>query len=157
MAEFADLAKKENAADFKDFGRVGEEAAGKGMPMSMVPEEIKKKALSLTNLPAVVKVVSGKNFWVIYASDKKGKEFFALEEIKPQLEGMLKNNKFRAVLETKLKDLEKEFAPVVNEGYFNPEAPKAEQAPAPAADAKKEEVEVEQPSTPAQPAPGTAA
>jgi peptidyl-prolyl cis-trans isomerase C len=155
IAEFANLAQKENAADFQNFGRVGEEVAGRGMP-SAVPAEIKKRALSLKTLPAVVKVVSGKNFWVISVVDKKGKEFFALEEIKPQLENMLKNNKFRAVLETKLKDLEKEFAPVVNEGYFNPqpaEAPKAEQAQAPEA---KEAGDVQVEETPA-PAPSTAA
>lgn len=126
FAEFNDIAQKESAANFTDFGRVSDEM--RGMPMNDVPAEIKKKAFSLTKVPAVVKVQSGKDFWVICATDKKGKEFFALEEIKPQLESMLKNNKFRAALEEKLATLKRDYNPEINESYFNPEVPNIEQS-----------------------------
>jgi peptidyl-prolyl cis-trans isomerase C len=143
FAEFNDLAKKENAANFTDFGRVGEEM--RGMPMNNVPAEIKKKALAFTKFPSIDKIQSGKTFWVVYAADKKGKEFFAMEEIKPQLESMLKNNKFRAALEEKLATLKGDYKPEINESYFNPEAAKAAEAPkAEGSEATPEVKEVEE-------------
>ena len=116
--EFAKLAEKADGGEFKDFGRVSKEPAKGGFAMSDVPSQVKDKALSLKKFPAVEKIDAGKNVWVIRASDKKETEYFNLDEIKPQLEVMLKNNKFREEIEKQVKDLRKDFTIDVNEDFF---------------------------------------
>jgi len=78
----------------------------------------------LKNFPAIDKVKVGKNFWVIHASDKKEAEVFDFDEVKPQLEVMLRNNKFREELDKHIKELKGEFTIDVNEDFFKDNAPK---------------------------------
>jgi len=120
-SDFVELAKEEDSTNFQDFGRVSEQPQQPQQPMgqgSDVPSAIQKKALELKTLPAIAKVKVGKNIWVIHVSDKKTPEYFKLDEIKPQLETMLKNNKFREVLDGKIKTLRGEFTIDVNEDFF---------------------------------------
>lgn len=131
-AEFKTLAKAQDKDAFKSFGRVEDKQASME---NLVPKEIKDKALSLKKYPSVVKVQSGGKVWVICASDKKDTQYFELAEIKEQLEGMLKNNKFREILDEKVKDLKGDFTLDINEEFFNEPAPAMEQKqelPAPA-------------------------
>ena len=116
QAQFEELAKKEDEENFKDFGRVSKEQ--QGMMGSDIPAAVKEKALSLSKLPAIEKITVGKNVWVIRAWDKQDTKFFELDEVKPQLEAMLKNNKFRDVLDARVKKLEGEFTIDRNYDYF---------------------------------------
>lgn len=116
VAGFEKLAKDNKAGKFKDFGRVSKET--KGFNTEMLPTPIKDAALAMSKLPGVEKIKVGKDFWVIKVSDKKETVYFTLDEIKPQLEGMLKNNKFRDVLEKRLKDLKNDYKVVINEDFF---------------------------------------
>jgi nicotinamide riboside kinase len=155
---FEKLAKADKNGKFKDFGRLGQEA--RGFQYEVVPGPVKETALSMTKLPGVEKVKSGKEFWVIKAWDKKETELFGLDEVKSHVEAMLKNNQFRDALDKRLKDLKAEFKVVTNESYFaepKQEEPKADE-PAntdekPAAEA--EEPKEEAPAT--EPAPAAAA
>ena len=117
-AAFAELAKKESRTDYKDFGRITKEDQQQGLPGNDIPSQLKDKALSLSKVPAVEKINVGKNTWVMLVSDKKDPQYFDLAEIKPQLEAMLKNNKFRDVLDDKVKNLEKDFTIVRNYEFF---------------------------------------
>lgn len=114
--EFDKLAKESKAGKYKEFGRVSKES--RGFNLEAVPAPIKEAALAANRLPMIEKVKVGKEVWVIKAADKKDTVYFNLDEIKPQVEGMLKNNKFKDTLEGKLKDLRGAHAIVVNEDYF---------------------------------------
>lgn len=157
-ANFESLAKQNKAGKFKEFGRVGKESAGMGM--EAVPAPIKEAALSSQALPSVQKVKVGKEIWVVKASDKKEPVYFELSEIKEQLSGMLKNNKFKDEYSKVVKELEGKYKISTNDEFFKapaqPEAqaePKEEGAAAgeqavPEQGADKEESE-EAPATPA--------
>ncbi len=133
---FEKAAKKENEDSFKDFGRVGSKpAGGQQMPMDDVPSMIRNKVSLLVKLPVVEKVKVGRVTWVFYVSDKKDDVFFELGEIKPQIEMMLKNAKFRDEVESKVEGLKKDFTISVNEDYFK----KMEQKESATKEAEKEE------------------
>lgn len=114
--DFDKMAKENKAGKYKEFGRVSKES--RGFNLEAVPAPIKEAALAANRLPLIEKVKVGKEIWVIKAADKKDTVYFALDEIKPQVEGMLKNNKFKDTLEGKLKDLRGSHNIVVNEDYF---------------------------------------
>jgi hypothetical protein len=117
--DFEKLAKQEKTGKFREFGRVGQqEPANNGMGMEMVPAPIKESVLGLRNLPAVEKVKVGKEIWVVKASDKKDSVFFDFEEVKPQVEGMIKNNEFRTKLTSEIEKLKSEHKVTVNEEFF---------------------------------------
>jgi len=114
--EFDKLAKENKSGKFKEFGRVSKES--RGFNFEAVPAPIKEAVLAAHKLPMVEKVKVGKEFWVIKAADKKETVYFNLDEIKQQIEGMLKNNKFKDALDGKIKELRGSHAVVVNEDYF---------------------------------------
>ncbi len=114
--DFDKLAKENKTGKYKEFGRVSKEA--RGFNLEVVPAPIKEAALAANKLPMLEKVKVGKEFWVIKAADKKDTVYFGLDEIKPQIEGMLKNNKFKDALDNKLKELRGSYSIVVNEDYF---------------------------------------
>lgn len=121
--DFEKLGKDSKAGKFKDFGRVGKE--NKGFGAETVPAPIKEAVLAAKDMPFIGLVKSGKEFWVVKASDKKDAVYFELDEIKQQLEGMIKNNKFKEVLDEKIKTLKENHKIDVNEDFF-----KEKQAPA---------------------------
>jgi hypothetical protein len=142
--DFEKLAKQDKAGKFKEFGRVSQqEPANNGMGMEMVPAPIKESVLGLRNLPAIEKVKVGKEIWVVKASDKKDSVFFDFEEVKAQVEGMIKNNEFRNKLTSEIEKLKSEHKITVNEDFFKDNKQPAEQ-PAAAAQ-KSEEAETEAP------------
>lgn len=136
-SEFKSIAKATDKDSFKDFGRVEEKQSGPGVT---IPAKIKEKALSLKNLPAIARVQADGKIWVICASDKKAPQYFDFAEIREQLEGMLKNNKFREILNKKVDGLKGDFTIDVNEDYFQGPAPVAPPAPAKKSDKKETSV-----------------
>jgi len=139
-SEFIELAKKEDEDNFKDFGRVGKVAKQAGpMMTSDVPLPIRNKVSALTKLPSIEKINTGKTTWVLHVSDKKEDTYFDLDEIRPQIEMMLRNNKFREELDKEVSKLHKTFTVDVNEDFFK----KAEQREAMEREGKKEAAEIE--------------
>ena len=125
LDDFEKLSKENKDAKFKDFGRISKEMAG--AQYEFVPGPIKESALAMRKLPGVEKVKVGKDYWVIKSWDKKDTVIFDLEEIKPHVEAMLKNNQFKDELEKRIKEVKGNFDFVVNEDYFKEEsAPKKE-------------------------------
>ncbi len=116
VADFEKLAKADPKAKFKEFGRVSKEV--RGMQQEMIPSPVKEAALSMMSIPGVEKVKAGKEFWVIKVSDKQEAALFDLDEVKSHVEAILKNNKYRDVLEKRIKELKDEFKIVINEDYF---------------------------------------
>lgn len=115
VENFEKLAKANKKATFRDFGRVSK---GNQMSLSMTPAPVKDAALAMHKLPGIEKVKAGKEIWVIKAWDKKDAVYYEYNEIKPQLEMVLKNNQARDVLEKLLKDLREKFKVTVNEDFF---------------------------------------
>ncbi len=115
--EFASLAKKENAANFKDWGRVDRNPRDM-MNYSEIPAVIRAKVFSFKNYPAVEKIKIGNTIWVVHASDKKDDIYYDFDEIKPQIEMMLKRTKFKEKFDEKVKELKKDFVLEINDNYF---------------------------------------
>jgi peptidylprolyl isomerase len=133
-SKLEDLAKADKGATFKNFGLVGKEAAAArgAYPFDVVPKPVKETAMGMKTLPGVEKVKADKAFWVIACLDKKDIEYAKLADVEPQIEGMLKNNKFRDVLDKNIKDLRAKFDVVINYDPIKkgkPEAQKAEAEP----------------------------
>ena len=116
VAEFNKIAKSENKDSFKSFGRIEEKETKFG---SNVPEDIKKKALSLSKLPAISKVKVDDKVWVICALDKKDVQYVDIDEVRDQLKSHIKTTKLREILDKKINSLKSGFTLDVNEDYFN--------------------------------------
>ena len=116
--DFEKLAKQTKSGKFREFGRIGQEPTNNAMGMEAVPAPIKEAVLSMRNLPAVEKVKVGKELWVVKASDKKDSVFFDFEEVKPQVEAMIKNNEFRTKLTSEIEKLRASYKVTVNEDFF---------------------------------------
>lgn len=124
IANFETLAKAEKDGKFRDFGRVSKES--RGMQFEIVPGPIKDAVLAAPKAPHVEKVKAGKDIWVIKSWDKKNTELFELAEVKPHIDGMLKSNKFKDVLDARLKDIRSKMNVSVNEGFFASKEPATE-------------------------------
>ena len=121
LKDFTELAKAEGADNFQDFGRVNDAAVPQqqAFMMAQSPSEIKKKSQSIKNFPAIDIVKAGKDaWWVAYFSDKQDKVYLTLEEVLPQIDAMLKQNKFREAIGKKVDELRSKFTLDVNEEFF---------------------------------------
>ncbi|MFH1644247.1 MAG: hypothetical protein ABIA74_03665 [bacterium] len=118
-ADFIKIAKEDYEGNFNDFGRISKRPAGSPMVSPDIPPMIRTTVFKLKNFPAVDKVKVGRVTWVLHASDKKDDAYFELGEIKPQIEMMIKNIKFKEALDGKIDELKKEFTVDINEDYFN--------------------------------------
>lgn len=119
---FEKLAQAEKSGSFKSFGRVSAEATGFGG--SMVPAPIKEATFAFNSFPTIEKVMVGKDTWVIVGVDKQETAYFDLEEIKPQVSNMLKQNKFKDELDKAIKGLQDSMKVIINEDYFKSTEPK---------------------------------
>jgi hypothetical protein len=126
MQAFEKLARQETAGSFNDYGRVSKDARGEA-GVEIAPKALKSAALALSDFPAVGKAKVGKQFHVFCAADPKETEFFGLDEIRTQVEGILKNNLFRDKLDDRLKSLSGSFEVTINEDYFNEKGKEAPQ------------------------------
>ncbi len=115
--EFNTRAKATSNAKLKAFGRVNK-TEEKGFGASTVPGPIKDTAFALMDLPAVEMVKVAKEFWVIHVSDKEETVYFELDEIKPQILNILKNDKFKEKLDEKLKAIKAKMNIVNDEDFF---------------------------------------
>ncbi|MBM3886485.1 hypothetical protein FJ364_01020 [Candidatus Dependentiae bacterium] len=139
-ATYADFEKraKDKKGQFRSFGRVAKQDSNRGYQLDNVPQQIKDAALNAKSLPHVQKVKIDKDIWVFHASDKQETELFELNEIKPQIINMLKNNKFREKLDQSIADLKKKISIDINEDYFKEKKQDATPAAADKAESKKE-------------------
>ncbi len=130
VPSYADFEKaaKDKSGQFRSFGRVSKQEAPRGYQGENVPQQIKDAALNAKSLPHVSKVKAGKDIWILHASDKHEAEIFDLNEIKPQIISMLKNNKFREKLDQAIANLKAKISIEVNEEFFKEKAPEADHA-----------------------------
>lgn len=126
--DFASLAKKDVAGNFRDLGRVSEEEAQGGY--NAVTPAVKSAALKLSKLPGVDLVKDGKETWVIHVSDKKPASYYEYVEIAERLGNQLKVNKFMEERNKMYDELKKSFNVDVNEEFFKDEAAATAEAPA---------------------------
>jgi len=122
--DFDKLAKEEKSAFFRSFGRVTGDTEDK-LNVKRIPAPVKEKILALKKFPAVEKIKVGSDIWVVGAFEKKDTVFFDVKEIRPQIEGVIKNNQFRQVLDDRIKELRTRTTIDVNEDYFK-EKPKVD-------------------------------
>ncbi len=113
---FVALAKIEARGEFRDFNRVSSVVFGQ--QAAQVPAAIRSAAMQVASFPGIKKVKDTDKIWVMRASDKKATVYFTLEEIKSQLEMIVRANKFKEALDVKLKALREEFTVDVNEDLF---------------------------------------
>jgi len=123
LDDFEKLAEGNKDGKFRNFGRIDKSA--KGFAAAAVPAPIRDTAFGIKNLPAVEKIKVGDSFWIAHFSDKKDSEYFEIDEIKSQISGMLKNNKFKDLLDKKIKELKASMSININEDYFKEAAPSA--------------------------------
>jgi hypothetical protein len=127
LENFDAIAKAELGGKFNDFGRVNKGAANNGVAADGVPAPVKEAVFAMSKLPGVTKIKMGNEFWVIKASDKKDPILFDLKEIKPQIENMIKSNKFRESLDKLLVELKAKYPMTVDETYFKDKEKPAEE------------------------------
>ena len=77
------------------------------MMPSSIPEFVKKSIFNSKKFPAIGMEGNGQKFWVYCAMDRKESEYFGLDEIKDQLKDMIKESKFKTVLDDRIQDLVK--------------------------------------------------
>jgi len=159
--QFDALGKKDKAGKFREFGRVSNEAAPGMGGMEMVPAPIKEAVLAMSNLPAVQKVKVGKEVWIVKASDKKNPVYFELDEIKPQVAGQMKNERYRDEYSKVVQALHGKHKVSTNDEYFKaeakPEAVNTSEAPAAAEEGAKTEEPASEGEKEEEEAPATAA
>lgn len=142
LQEFEKAAKQETTGSFNDYGRVGKESRNE-MGVEIAPKALKNAVLGIKDYPAVGKVKIGKQFHIFCAADPKETEFFGLDEIRPQIEGILKNNLFRDKLDEKLKTISQSFDVSINEDFFKGASSEGENEAAEAFPSDELEVEPE--------------
>lgn len=115
--KFEDQAKAASKeGNFKDFGRISKEA--RGYAAMSIPAPVRDAVTALKDFPHLEMVKAGKEFWVVLAQDSKEPVYFDLAEINPQIQGMLKNTKFKDVLDDQLNEIRKKELIVINEEFF---------------------------------------
>ncbi len=122
-AQFESLAKAEQKGTFKELGRVSQDP--RQMAASDIPMTVRSAALTMTNIPGIQTVKDGDTRWVIKVHGKTDSEYFAFDEIKTQLEVVVRSNKFRNKLEARTRQLRDEFTVDVNEDFFKKAVPQA--------------------------------
>ena len=121
-SEFDKHAKENKQAKFKHFERVTQTA--QGLEPESIPEQVKTAILAAKSFPRVEKVtISKDNVWVVAEFNKQEPIYFALDEIKKQVEDLIKNNEFGKAIEDQLKELRKNMTVDINEDYFKDAQP----------------------------------
>ncbi len=122
LSQFAKLGDTESAGTFTDFATVSENSFG-------VPESIKKVALKARAFPSVELVSADSKYWVVNFAEKKTTEYLDFDEIKSQIEAMLKTQKFQDVFAKRMDELKKDFPIEVKEELLLDEQTQAEAKP----------------------------
>lgn len=116
MSGFDAKAKAHEKGDFQDFGLVSQDP--RAAVHSAVPSGVREEAFKGKKVEDVALAVDGDNYWVIQMSDRKESQHFAFDEIKEQLETIVRSAKFKKELEEHLNDLRGEFTLDINNEYF---------------------------------------
>jgi peptidyl-prolyl cis-trans isomerase C len=120
LDEFESIAKETKSGQFTEFGRVSKESKRFALPI--VPGPVKDSALAMATLPGVEKVKAGKDIWVIKASDKKETVYKELDEVRQQIENLVKSKKVEEEIQRYIKILKGEHSVSVNEDFFKAKA-----------------------------------
>ena len=121
--QFKEIVKIETKEKVKDFGKVSEDTSLPGLP-----KEVKEVAITITKFPALKTVKSGKFTWVICAPDKVETEYLEFDEVKGQIEEMIRNEQTQKAIEKKIGELKKEYTVEIREELLSPTSPDAEEA-----------------------------
>jgi len=122
--KFSSLAVKETAGQFKNFGRVDGDSK-----IPMLSESLKVAVAKVKSLPAVISVKDDKATWVLHVSDKKDTEYYDFNEIKSQVEAMIRSQKFQAILGKEMESLRKRYPVNIEESLLAEKPVVAEIAP----------------------------
>lgn len=110
-SELQAFAEKDKAATFRDFGAVTDQSFN-------VPEKVRGAVASQSKFPAVQVVGDGNLYWVVAASEKIETEYMAFDEIRDQLEQMLRSQKFQEAVASRMDTLKEQFPIELNEEMF---------------------------------------
>ncbi len=116
VKKFEEQAKLASKDGFKDFGRISK--AARGYAAMSVPGPVRDAVSATTDFPHVDVVKAGKEFWVVLSQDSKAPDYFELKDISTQIAGMIKNTKFKEVLDHRLQDIRDHMTVVINEDFF---------------------------------------
>ncbi|MFC1842320.1 peptidyl-prolyl cis-trans isomerase [Candidatus Dependentiae bacterium] len=104
-----------------------------------IDKKIIDAVLALKTFPSVIMVkVDGKTFWVVNATEKKKTQYRSYDELKDQIENVVKQTKQGEAAMKKLQELQKKYGLKIKEGAMAPKkAPMpAQMKPAPKAPKK---------------------
>lgn len=105
--KFADYAREESNGEFKDYGIFSQDP--RLAYAHEMPQELKQVAMSADKETLELVQQGDDMFWVVRAHDKKDPSYYDFEEIKPQLEQVVKTEKFRKLREERIDGLRSEF------------------------------------------------
>jgi len=149
-ADFEKLAKADEklAKNLQDFNYVNKDSR-------QIVKALRDKILALSSFPTVIMVKADDNtFWVIKATEKTEDNYRTFEELKEQIENMLKQTKQNEEAMKKLEELKGNYGVKIDESVFAPQ--KQQQmpgmAPAPKKVSKsKKAKKVKKPAKPVKP------
>jgi len=111
IADFQKLAGNESTAQYRDFGRVSL-SSPRGAPDALV-----SVALGQKTTPSSTFVSTGNDNWVVFVQDFKESEYYAFDEVKPQIQGMLEGSAFQELLNKKIETLKKGASVEIDDKY----------------------------------------
>lgn len=115
--QFSELAKEKAPAGYQDFDRVPD-AVLPHQQLS-IPEDLRAAVAEVKTFPSLIKTKDEQGrFWVLHLYDKKDTVYYSFEEIKPQLEMMVRANRFKVVLDEKLAEMRREVTVDIHEDVF---------------------------------------
>lgn len=111
LEKFEEEAKQAKNGMFKAFGRVSV-----GAPNRDIPQAVKDAIVSYKGTyPTIISVKENEHVWDVYLSDHKDTELYAFDEIKSQIEGMLKGQKAQEAYTVKIGEIKQKLGVTVNE------------------------------------------
>ncbi|MCK4265302.1 hypothetical protein KAW80_03010 [Candidatus Babeliales bacterium] len=118
--EFSSLGAKESDGKFRNFGRVGKEHEAPQLSATL-----KKAILRENKFPTAISITDDKAHWVLHLSDKKSSEFYKFDEIKGQIEMLLRNQKSQQILAKEMTTLRKKYPISIEEELLTSYQPEA--------------------------------
>ncbi len=111
--EFEDLAQKESSENFRSFGRIDKDSTFPGLP-----DAVKNAALAVNKFPTVKTVKDDKVTWVICVANRTEAEYKKLDEVKGDIELMIRSQKFQKEVEKRVENLKKEHKVEIKEEHL---------------------------------------
>lgn len=111
--QFEELAQKESSENFRSFGRIDKDSTFPGLP-----DAVKNAALAVNKFPALKTVKDDKTTWVICVADRTETEYKGLDEVKGDIELMIRSQKFQKEVEKRVESLKKEHKVEIKEEHL---------------------------------------